>query len=54
MVIERLHRLVQEHERRLFYWIPSPGVIKGNEKADANAKAGLYSDELYKYSQFLK
>ena len=41
-ILERLNWLVHYQEKRiLFYWIPSHVGIKGNEKADAAAKAGL-------------
>ena len=41
-ILECLHWLVQYQEKRiLFYWIPSYVRIRGNEKADAAAKAGL-------------
>ena len=40
--LERLHWLVQYQEKRIsFYWIPSQIGIKGNEKADFAARAGL-------------
>ena len=41
-VLERLHWLLQyQDERILFYWVPSHVGIRGNEKTEAAAKAGL-------------
>ena len=41
-ILERLNWLVHYQEKRiLFYWIPSHVGIRGNEKANAAAKAGL-------------
>ena len=41
-VLERLHMIIQYHEKSiLFYWIPSQVGIRDNEKVDAAVIAGL-------------
>ena len=41
-VLERLHWLLQYQEKRiLFYWVPSHVGIRGIEKTETAAKAGI-------------
>ena len=57
-ILERLNWLVHYQEKRiLFYWIPSHVGIRGNEKADTAAKAGLsrrVTDVSIPYGDFKK